>query len=70
MTNQPTPAELRQTAHLAARDAGGLYLPGEVVAHLHTYLDQIVAGDQDAQLVLAGYLRAALDQASAEQTPE
>lgn len=60
-----TPTEDREAAHLAARAAGGVFIPGIHVAKMREYLDRIDDGDGDTDfaLALAGYLRAALDRA-------
>lgn len=59
-----TATELRQAAHLAARDAGGAFIPDLHVQKMREYLDRTTDGDVDWLLALAGYLRAVLDRAS------
>ena len=65
--SQFTGGELAELAHLAARDAGGAFLPGDALEDMRRLLDRVAGGDTDAPFLLAGYLRSALDRAAAEQ---
>jgi hypothetical protein len=52
-----TDTERRQVAELAARDAGGVFVPRGGLHDLEDYLSRHRAGDATASLELAAYLR-------------